>query len=314
MITESTIFIIGAGGSEPYGFPTGQDLRKNICTQYLNNFNKLIQDAFDSENIRDNELKIAQNFTRTFYNSNTKSIDLFLSRNPDFSNSGKRSIIIEILNSERKFIKKKIKFWENDWYAYLFNRMTETLIKKDDYKKFNENKVSFITFNYDRTLENYLLNSLTNSFLFAKEDVIEQVKSIPINHVYGQVGFLPWQGKEPIIYFGQDCRLDIIDSIQKNIKIIYDFEKGIDEEINNLIREAKKIFFLGFGYAEENLKILKIPEQLEKGQKVFGTALYFNEEEILRTKHRLNGKYVSNFHKDMIIEKCDCLTLLRKYL
>lgn len=31
MITENTIFILGAGASKPYGFPTGAELREQIC-------------------------------------------------------------------------------------------------------------------------------------------------------------------------------------------------------------------------------------------------------------------------------------------
>ena len=98
------------------------------------------------------------------------------------------------------------------------------------------------------------------------------------------------------------------------LKYIWLTRIEIDDGIINKIKEAKRIYFLGFGYAEENLKLLKIPEVLSKGQKIFGTALGFYEEEIIRTKFKLNGKWVNNFHSDMILENCDCLSLLRKYL
>lgn len=314
MITEQTVFIIGAGGSKPFGFPTGQDLRESICIQYINKFVKLINNKLGSAELERRNIEIAKKFAEAFYNSNTKSIDLFLSRNQDFSTSGKRAISLEILEAERGFKKTGLSYLKNDWYGYLFNRMSETLIRKDDYKLFQNNRVTFITFNYDRSFENFLENSLSNSFLLNPEAILQKVKSIPIYHIYGQIGFLPWQTSKPTIYFGQGFDLELIDSIQSNIKIIYDFEKHVEDEILNKIKEAERIFFLGFGYAEENLKLLNIPKGLVKGQKVFGTALGFYEEEIIRTKLKLNGNWVNNFVDDMILENCDCLTLLRKYL
>jgi len=313
MITEQTVFIIGAGGSKPFGFPTGQDLREDICLNYHNKFLSLLNDVTGKWE-RDIELQRVNNFTKSFYQSKNKSIDLFLSRNPDFSTSGKRAITIEIQEAERNFLNSGMEFLKDDWYSYLFNRMTETMIRKNDFNRFNENKVSFITFNYDRTLEYFLENSLSNSFRLTPENLSDQLNKISFHHVFGQIGFLPWQVNEPTIYFGQKCNLDMIETIQKNIKIIYDYEKGVNEEIIDKIKAAERIYFLGFGYAEENLKLLKIPEVLSTGQKIFGTAMDYLEEEIKKTKFKLHGKWVTNFQNDMLIENCDCLTLLRKYL
>ena len=36
MITHPTVFILGAGASKPYGFPTGKELRVQIITEFVN--------------------------------------------------------------------------------------------------------------------------------------------------------------------------------------------------------------------------------------------------------------------------------------
>jgi len=314
MITEPTVFIIGAGGSKPYGFPTGKELRELICKNYLEKFSALIQNEAEDDFTTKTQIDIAKKFVDAFYNSNNESIDLFLSKNLGFSDSGTRSITIEILDAERRFAEEGMKFRSNDWYGYLFNRMTEDLVRNEGYKQILDNKVSFITFNYDRSLENIFSKSIRNSYLSNATETLQYLSKIPIHHVHGQTGFLSWQKSSKHIKFGQAYHLDLIDQIRQDIKIIYDFERSIDNEISTLIREAKRIFFLGFGYSPENLKLLKIPDILVPGQKVYGTALGLLPEEIIIVKHRLNGEYVSDFDRDMIIENSDCLTLLRKYL
>ena len=43
MITEKPVFILGAGASCPYGFPSGAQLRENICLKFNDKFWKFIK-------------------------------------------------------------------------------------------------------------------------------------------------------------------------------------------------------------------------------------------------------------------------------
>jgi hypothetical protein len=52
---------------------------------------------------------------------------------------------------------------DRDWYKELFNLMDEKLRGPDAYLDFKENKVDFITFNYDRSLEYFLCHSITET-------------------------------------------------------------------------------------------------------------------------------------------------------
>ncbi len=76
------------------------------------------------------------------------------------------------------------------------------------------------------------------------------------------------------------------------------------EEARKLIGEAQDIFFPGFGYAKENLELLKIPERLNALQYICGTAFGSTTKEIQDIKTILK--------LDTQIEPWDCLMLLRQ--
>jgi len=82
-----------------------------------------------------------------------------------------------------------------------------------------------------------------------------------------------------------------------------------------LIRSARKIFFLGFGYDQQNLEILRIPERF-KGSLlrpiILGTAKGQLKEEIDKIKLRFLSRVDAALA--ITIEDCDCAKLLRKYL
>ena len=39
MITKKTVLILGAGASQPYGYPLGEELRRRICNNITNSHN-----------------------------------------------------------------------------------------------------------------------------------------------------------------------------------------------------------------------------------------------------------------------------------
>jgi len=43
MITEDTVFILGAGASFPYGYPTGQGLRIQLCKEFPIQFSRIVE-------------------------------------------------------------------------------------------------------------------------------------------------------------------------------------------------------------------------------------------------------------------------------
>jgi hypothetical protein len=81
-----------------------------------------------------------------------------------------------------------------DWYTYLIARMTDGT----PFEEFGSNQVSFVTFNYDRSLEHYLATTLRFRSGKPIQEVAEALKRIPVIHVHGNLGALPW----PPSHFG----------------------------------------------------------------------------------------------------------------
>jgi hypothetical protein len=323
MINNDTVFILGAGASMPYGYPSGNDLRKMI----VKNFSNLCGRISNNERFGPPLLESASEFSRVFNFSSTQSIDLFLSRNPKFSEIGKLAIILCILHyEERSKFREEAPINDQDWYSYLFQKMTLENKEADGWKDFKNNKVSFITFNYDRSLEHFLHESLSNSFANASQDQIsDQINNLSIHHVYGKICLLPWEtrvNKEIIPYLatGDDTSEYYFSrrvyKLIPNIKVINERSKVNTERLIQCIKKAKKVFILGFGFAPENIDILKLDSVLSQNHRIFGTSMGFLESEI----HRVRAELQKNFKvKDPdlhnpVIEDTDSLTLLRNYL
>lgn len=321
MIKDKTVFILGAGASSPYGYPTGSELREKICKDFTRK-----DSLFKPGDIYwEMQRELAEQFTKRFSNAGANtSIDLFLARlNPagkqKFTNIGKTAISFFILDAEieSKFDEnmKEVKK-SQDWYAPLLGKMMSKLTAHDSYSDIEGNNVTFITFNYDRSLEYYIHRCFTSTFPDAPEDYLQKIGNeiIKIHHVYGKIADMPWQktGADSLLYRPERFT-EYIDNTIKNIKTIYEISKFVKEDIRSSIVEAQKIFFLGFGYAEENLKAIGMPAILQNGSrttKIYGTAQGMPPNRIGELNKMFNEhKNTVNIRLDM-----DCLQLLREYL
>ncbi len=311
MIENKTVFILGAGASCPYGYPSGKGLRMEICSQFCQRYKGYILNDPKLKPDLEGKLIKAREFTEIFHKATTKSIDLFLSVNSEFEEIGKTAIALSIFGTEKNsHFREHVKKEEHDWYSYIFHKLTDGLTNKNDYIHFGENRVSFITFNYDRSLEYFLYDSLIHYFYKISPDKIkEQLIKLRIIHVFGQVAGLEWQDLPNKIEYRHDVNLINIQVLVKNLRIIYEEEENPElEEAHKLIREAQHIYFLGFGYAKENLKLLKIPEILNPKQNIYGTALGSTPKE----KQDIQSIFSEIIQSGRInIEGMDCLAYLR---
>lgn len=335
MIDTPTVFILGAGASKPYGYPTGKKLREYICNTMPNVIEIYLYRGENSLNNNETNytIKRAQKLAEVFSSSSTSSIDLFLSRNTDFEAIGKLAIIVSMFEAEAKSgFNEASENPEQDWYFYLYNRMTSTLTSPDDLDSYKRNKVTFVTFNYDRSLEHYFNESFYNSFydsISSSPPLETDVFPFEIIHVYGQFAPLPWQVERGGHLYGIDRANNaykvLAKSLTDNIGVIYDrTDDDITDKAKNIISEAKRVFFLGFGFAEENLELLGLPGNLNLEHEIYGTAFGMTDKEIGKLKDLIfNGmggnkptiyKEIRQAKNNIKIEKTDCLQLIRKYL
>ncbi len=210
--------------------------------------------------------------------------------------------------------------------------MVETFTTPENYEQFKENHVEFITFNYDRSLEYFIYESFINSFSSQRLDddiraaLHKNIELIPFPfcHIYGKIADLPWQSEDGVEYGYNGVQR--LSRFSANIRVIFDRNQNHDDLVKakKLIIDAKRIFFLGFGYAKENLEILGLPANLNSKQEIYGTALGMTDKEINDLKRSIFLNSSGNKptipaeifvqEEKIKIGKLDCLQLLREYL
>ena len=338
MITKPTVFVLGAGASMPYGFPSGKLLIEHICeaTYKRNTYLPSTPDdsryLFSREDIQATLVKkfgkrSAENFGNALFLSNQTSIDAFLEHRTEFTEIGKLAIALFILRKEMGEDLFSFKTRSDGCYQYLFSKLNASW---DDFK---HNRVGFITFNYDRSLEQFLFASLQNTYNKSDAECAEQIEQIPIIHVHGALGKLRWQDPNGIPYgtIEKSTLLNIFnfdpslaDNATSQIKVfgenqsVQEFQKAFE-----LLSQAEKVYFLGFSYHQANmtrLNLLSHPKIIDIRTK---TARIPEIEPIQMSNFMGSGFRMEKAEIDLVERKwlvkipdntSDSLLFLRKYV
>jgi hypothetical protein len=88
------------------------------------------------------------------------------------------------------------------------------------------------------------------------------------------------------------------------------------DKAKRLINEAERVFFLGFGYAKDNLDVLGIPDVFGEKQQIYGTALGLTDREIehVGSDIKMPVNAGSGSFTSLTLEGMDRRALLSKYL
>lgn len=137
---KRTVFVTGAGASAPYGFPLGMQLAGGIIgwLQQPQSLELLKPFGLEREQII--------SFAESLQQSGRQSVDAFLEHRPEYIQIGKLAIANSLIQCEQL----PMLFGRSDsWLDYLFNRTN------CPFEKFGQSGIAFITFNYDRSPEQY---------------------------------------------------------------------------------------------------------------------------------------------------------------
>jgi hypothetical protein len=281
MITRWTTLVLGAGASIPFGFPSGQELLNFVVSRldpvsapWLATLHAL---GFDRNQVF--------SFRTALKFSGRNSVDKFLARRPDLVDIGKAAITLALAPHEipdRLFEPSRDAV---NWYKYLFDKMDT------DWQDFSSNKLAVITFNYDRSLEHFLFTALKHSHNKSDEECASLLSRLPIVHVHGQLGFLPWQGSQPVKDYTQDTPGNT-GEIADTIKIISETTDDTPEfqRAQSILADSERIYFLGFGYDQTNLRRLGFGKMRHiPGREILGTALHMNDKEVRDVANRTGG-------------------------
>ena len=306
MITTPTVLVLGAGASCPYGFPTAKQLKNRIC------------DVFSSRTpairlLEDNLAPAGKflEFREAFWKSGTASVDNFLEGRPEFLDVGKLAIAYCLIPFENEANLYRPPTDDGDWYLHLSERLNQS------FDEFENNKLSIITFNYDRSLEHYLFNSLLNWHGRSVDECIEKLAKVPIIHVYGQLGAIPYpqRGCRAYLPHGEDEKkvldalLNAVLEAAHGITLLHERASDLTEA-RKLLTAAERVCFLGFSYQASNLARLQLEDSV-LNRWVFGTVLHFEAGEVKKTERCLNETMLSG---SVTLDDADNLTVLRRHL
>ncbi|MBR3072243.1 hypothetical protein [Fibrobacter sp.] len=331
----SDVFIIGAGCSVPYGFPTGAMLMQKLkdfnygdnnvdspsfrppsylfdlyyelfgkYQEYANLRKAGGQYSYVADSI---EAKISNKihetiilFAQSIRHSMMVSTDEFLKNRlnqekAEEADFGKRLIAREILVAEResekqfayedgKRISKKIWLGNIDWIQHLLSLIDQ----QDNWEEILKQTV-FLTFNYDRVLEYCIFLYLTSDKQYADADAHAFIKEMQIHHVNGFIGSLeeiPFGAVENGKY----------QEIAKRMETVWEKRQNRDEsekeKYQRFLKNAQRVYFMGFSYIPDNLESIGIPRGAEiiRKAKVYATAMGLSSQNRLRISTYLDLK------------------------
>lgn len=280
MITRSTVLVLGAGASKDYDYQLGRELKEEVVSWTAQENNDTYRVLTELGHKR-SEIK---EFSDALRLSGQPSVDAFLEHRTKLKEIGKRAIAAALLRRENEAL---IFSREESWYQHLYENMSAPF---DDFAR---NALSVVTFNYDRSLEVFLLRALQNSHEKSEAEVAKALKSIPIIHVHGSLGPLPWQeagGRE----YKHSIDPEDVRNAASTIRIISELQEEDEafEEARSLLSESERVIFLGFHYHKENVARLRL--ELASGVfRLFGSAFHRTDLEM----HEIN-----NMFKPAIIE------------
>ena len=285
MINNRIVLVLGAGASMPYHFPSGAELKAEVqsfgTVRESSPFGKTFQpNSFDEQ--------LFSSFQRDLAQSPLNSIDAFLEARPEFLDIGKHTIALLLIRKENQnqFLTANIDPEEN-WYKYLFELMLDEGIENLSY-----NKLTVITFNYDRSFEYYFVSGLMATYGLSFDEAQQSMNFIKVIHVHGQLGELIEAGVtqsgrsyEPV------ANAERVRVAARGIKIISELSTDPTSDdwsgFRNAWREleqARAIVFIGFGYNRNNvLRLLdcKVATDIEFLQpEVTGTVQGLTHSEI----------------------------------
>jgi hypothetical protein len=240
MIIEPTVFIIGAGASRPYGFPSGKELFDNISE------GKCSLPATEDPDFDQIQNNSVQHFIGELRGSGHESVDAFLENRTDLVDIGKRliaSALIPFEDEQLLFEQKANQERGAQWYKYLLRAMMV------DAPDLLYNKVSFITFNYDRSIEHFFTKALAANTGISLLAAWDKIQYIQIVHLHGMLG--PYH---PDAYNGRayepNVTLRSVQMAAASIKIINESSDDSKEyaQARRLLEQAQRYIFLGFGF------------------------------------------------------------------
>jgi hypothetical protein len=301
MFNKQVALIVGAGASyDKYGLPLGGQLASGIANDTNFRFEHIVNrpvqgdaDLFDSiiyRNFSHDKAKLDL-YTDAGHKlsaalGSTISVDdaLYqLSEYPEAVQLGKICVMRSILKAERNSnlrIDPRTGQLEPDagkdgWIEQVFSMAIQGFRHSEIKHAFE--RITFINFNYDRCIEQYLFSALQRVGL-SVEDASQTVQNLNVIRPYGTLGsILP--GSPSFLQFGATPDHKLFDMIGR-IRTFTETDTLHDKEtLSQALIGASLVMFLGFGFHPQNLELMTLSahQQLRRA-KVLATVFGIDGE------------------------------------
>lgn len=333
MIERKTVFVLGAGASWHYGYPTGEELVSAIVTsaarlsgyctrrkqsqQVVQIIPEYVAERMDaSKGVQgaiigwDKVYWETQLLMERLQAVRPLLIDHFLAWNETLRSIGKLLIASAILECEASLNIRQ------DWYRFIVHKLVYGCANSSDLFK---NNVHFVIFNYDTSLEFHLFRALSSLDILSGDDVERFLSSERIVHPYGSVHVgIPNRTdfingtvarelgqrafKNPPI-FDEDFLppkkfLDACYSASKNLKTIDPYDKELDgaslATAQKWIADAEVVYILGYGFDASNSNRIGLTA-LEPGPRTVMFTNYGDLDTVNKKASQLFGVTMNTF-------------------
>ena len=266
------VLILGAGASHHYGFPLARDIVRQVIDK---------TDMPVPERTRELGLDadVFEAFVRRLRMSGATSVDQFAEYLDDQAEISMAKALIAYylaLHERRDDLTHQGR--QDPWYELLANHLIGPTLNT-----FPQRDIAIITFNYERSLDQYLYDCLLSRF--KGKHPVEEIRGaflrLPLIHIYGRIGHLPGFARageaerryEPIMNHDQLARatgsMHLLPELRRNEGL------GDRDAARRCLAEATDdVTFLGFAYSQENLEALDLTKT-HKGKRLHGTVLGF---------------------------------------
>ncbi len=304
MIEGNVVLILGAGSSHHIGFPLGWELKRDIVEMASGQSQLAIRTGLQRH-------PQFQEFVVAFNKSHLASIDDFLGKNPRYSEIGRMTIAAILMDYEARLVMNLRNANQENWYGFLWNQ----LAGGHSWDELSFGKLSIITFNYDRTLEAFLLDAIQGSYGKTEKEASAKLRELTMLHAYGHLGTLV-QGHPQFRAYASGITPEVVLQVSDWLKVIPETREDAPtfQQAQRLLRHADSICFLGFGFDSLNMKRLdshrtcSLSYEGSKGRRVVYSCMGLTYQQARAAQERcgisFRGNQGNGYPEGFIIGDC----------
>jgi hypothetical protein len=330
MFENLTVFILGAGASWHYGYPTGEDLVKEvkekagIAADYFrtvlsgdgsalvhrpnlikrNSPDPLPDGVTGMKKEWADALRECEDLIERLAAVDPLVIDYFLRHNPHLSDIGRFCVAWVLLEREADCARfgfnvnrreQQRPHPADNWCRFVIHKLATGCWNG---RSLLNNKVTFVTFNYDVSLEYQLYKGLSKLAQFSTPDDLLALffAGTRFLHIYGKIRDNPLgqpsrfdtslydgsraQPGPPGLWRDMKALFDTAYAASKSIRTIAPYEKALDidptlEAAKSALRAASCIYILGYGFDPFNSELLNLRVSLDL-ERTHKTVMFTN--------------------------------------